>query len=141
MKTPVYCGKIWNYLRQFRKIPPLPSEDVLVWGYIFSSSSWQNNSNPSKLIAQIIAYLGTARTPLRQQLEMVQKFLDSQTGLEQVVTELSRQRQSDETSIALALYCFCCTPEEVGLTLMRARLTGAQSHIVGSLTGRFIWGL
>ena len=90
----------------------------------------------SNFISQILSLKTSTTLALEPQLEQVQMFVESGTGLDQVVTHLSRQYKCSGISIALALYCFSCTPEDFRLPVLRAMRTGgAKARTVAALTG------
>ena len=109
--------------------------------------------NPSTLISQTLAYLGTTQTPMVKQLAEVQTLLEQGVGLSIALKQL-RQAQSSlysdlpkeqlpqskphncpYTSIALAFYCFLSTPEDFRLGVTRAVRTGYQPQTTAALTG------
>ncbi|MBR8828307.1 MAG: ADP-ribosylglycohydrolase family protein [Gomphosphaeria aponina SAG 52.96 = DSM 107014] len=106
-------------------------EDVIIWGKAIASAL-QGKSN---FMTQLIADLATFSTPLREQLELVENLLVSQTGLEQARSILRSSKKESQTEIALALYCFGYTPENFGLAVLRALNTKRESMIVAALTG------
>ncbi|NES23015.1 MAG: ADP-ribosylglycohydrolase family protein [Symploca sp. SIO3E6] len=109
--------------------------------------------NPSTLISQTLAYLGTTQTPMAKQLAEVQTLLEQGAGLNTTLQQLRRvqselysdlpQERSPQSklnncpyiSIALAFYCFLSTPEDFRLCVTRAVRTCYQPQITAALTG------
>lgn len=108
---------------------------LFLWSNIISLAAYEQLA-PTRLIPQILNLKTSQTLSLKPQLEQVQKFVSSGTGLEEVVSHFSRQYPQKQTSIALALYCFSCTPEDFRLCVLRAMRTGSESaKTVAALTG------
>ena len=129
------CTETWQ-------LPNEPAEDVLAFGSAVASaltervgaSRWIAPTS-TQLISQILTYLGTSPTPLKQQLEQLSDLFARQAGLEEAVTQLTRQDKGGHTPIALALYCFCYTPQDFRLCIARAAQTGYQPQVTAALAG------
>jgi hypothetical protein len=107
-------------------------EEVLIWAYAIALALREKLA-PDRLVAQILTRYRSAQTPLIEQLEQVQTSLERGTSLQQAIALIARQGK--QAPIAIALYCFACTPEDFRLCLMRATRTGKQASIVAALTG------
>jgi len=109
--------------------------------------------NPSTLIPQTLAYLGSTQTPMVKQLAEVQTLLEQGAGLNTTLRQLhlaqstlysdlpkrqlpqAQPNNCPYTSIALAFYCFLSTPEDFRLCVTRAVRTCYQSETTAALTG------
>ncbi len=115
---------------------------LFLWSNIISLAAHEQ-LDPTRVIPQILTLETSQTLSLKPQLEQVQKFVSSGTGLEEVVSHFSRQYprsplradSPQATSIALALYCFSCTPEDFRLCVLRAMRTGENALTVAALTG------
>jgi hypothetical protein len=109
-------------------------EDVLIWGEAIALAL-REKLVPQQLLTHINHRYRAAQTPLIEQLARIQTFLEQATPLAQVVSQMTRQKKSESTAIALAFYCFACTPEDFRLCLMRATKMGKQAATIAALTG------
>ena len=107
---------------------------LFLWSNIISLAAYEQ-LDPTRVIPQILNLETSQILNLKPQLEQVQKLVSSGTGLEEVVSHFSRQYPQEQTSIALALYCFSCTPEDFRLCVLRAMRTGEDALTVAALTG------
>ncbi|NEO98378.1 MAG: ADP-ribosylglycohydrolase family protein [Symploca sp. SIO2E9] len=127
------AAAIWQHDAQI-------SEGVLAMAYAISLALTEK-LDCAGLIPQTIAYLGTSKTPLVQQLEKIQVLWEQGASLEATVTHLYRgfQRPNQlftpvtDISIALAFYCFLDTPEDFRLCVSRASLSRYQSQMTATL--------
>lgn len=115
-------------------------EEVWVW-YEAIALVFKERIQPQPL-KQILNLSSVLTTPLREKLELLQTAIDRGTGLERVMVELiHRDRikfnevESTHNAIALALYCFACTPEDFTLAVTRAVRTRYQTPLTAALTG------
>ncbi|MEC4982766.1 MAG: ADP-ribosylglycohydrolase family protein [Oscillatoria sp. PMC 1068.18] len=115
--------------------PDLNLAEVMAWGEAIALLL-REKSDPRNLVKIILNnHLSSENTPLRQKLALVETLLTKKTNLDQAVRELSRQNQSQDLAISLALYCFCATPEDFRLGVLRALQTGDAAKKVAALTG------
>lgn len=109
-------------------------ECLLLWAQAIALVLREKPS-PNYSFAKLLSALSLENSPLLSQLNLIEQFLANGTGLERVVSELSRMGKPDRTTIALALYCFSSTPEDFRLSVMRAIQTNYQSATTAALTG------
>jgi len=124
-------------LEEAGEILPNPEvrSHVLLWLNIIALAL-REQLDVNKLIPQILNQKIGETTALQPQLEEVQILLKSPRGLQQVVTHLSRQYKWSGITIALAIYCFSCTPEDFRLCVLRAmRIGGTKAGTIVALTG------
>lgn len=100
--------------------------------------------HPASLIPKAIAYLqkqfsAVGDDPLEMigQLERVQTWLHQQADLATVLANWlpAHQPVTGAAAIALSLYCFLSTPEDVQLSLLRAARSPRAPQLVCGLTG------
>lgn len=116
------------------------SEGVLAMAYAISLAVTEK-LDFARLIPQTIAYLGTSKTTLVQQLEQVQVLWEQGASLDATVTQLHRCSQSPnqllnavtDISVALAFYCFLDTPEDFRLCVSRASLSRYKPQTTAAL--------
>ena len=127
------CSQLWQH-------QPEVLDGVWVVAYAIALALTEKLDIAS-LIPRTLAYLGTSRSPLVQQLERVQTLLEEGAGLEKTLTQLRQDARSrgeplvsSYTPIALAFYCFLSTPEDFRLCVNRAAIA-YQPQITAALTG------
>ncbi len=99
--------------------------------------------NPASLIPQIAAYFqersgvsDTRNAAFAKQLLQVQTWLEEGLCLEAIAARARHPEESAQcTPIALALYCFLRTPEDLRLSVMRAARIGIEPSVTAALTG------
>jgi ADP-ribosylglycohydrolase len=109
-------------------------DDVLIWGYAIALTL-KGKLNAKNLVDQILVGVGEKQTCLVQQLKHISRLISARKSLGQAVEELGNLGNSDQTAIALSLYCFSYTPEDVSLSIRRAIASRYQTQITASLTG------
>jgi hypothetical protein len=112
-------------------------DDVMVWGYLCSLILTEQ-LQPQRWLDDVIQIAHTKQTSLKELLKLVKILLENAVPLHQGIKQLSREGTSKQLAIALSIYCFGSTPNEVGLSILRASQT--QNSLVLALTG-FLVGL
>lgn len=111
--------------------------DVLVWNYLCSLILTEQ-LQPQQWLDEIIQVARTRQTPLKELLELVRKLLENAVPLHQSIKQLSRKGTPNQLAIALSIYCFGSTPNDVRLSILRASQT--QNLLTIALTG-FLVGI
>ncbi|MBZ8182760.1 ADP-ribosylglycohydrolase family protein [Oscillatoria salina] len=115
--------------------PDLDTAEAIAWGEAIALLL-REKSDPRNLVKTILNnYLPTENSPLSQKLALVETLLTKKINLDRAVRELSGQSKSQDLAIPLALYCFCTTPEDFRLCVLRALQTGYAPAKVAALTG------
>ncbi len=93
--------------------------------------------NPAQIVPQLIDDLeGIENCSAIDRLLAIQSLLADGATLEAAQLHLGGLRHSRVgTAIALAWYCFLTTPEDVSLTVRRARQTGDRAPLSGLIAG------
>jgi ADP-ribosylglycohydrolase len=112
---------------------PIVRDGMLAIGYAIAQSLTEK-LNPRSLIPQIISFLGNTSTNLPQELLKVNHFLETDTGLARVQTELNRA-DKPSYAIAMAFYCFLSSLENFRLSILKACQNSNASHSISALTG------
>jgi hypothetical protein len=93
-------------------------------------------------LQQMLDFSSVLTTPVKEKLELLQTAIDRGTGLERVIFNLDRRNsdkfnevESTHNAIALALYCFACTPEDFTLAVTRALRTKYRTSLTAAFTG------
>ncbi len=110
---------------------------VVAWAM---ARSLHEQLNPRQIIPQLLDELEIRQTPLGQQLERVQRCLETGAGLHVTLKQLRRAQAGSPTpprspAIALAFYCFLSTPEDFHLSTIRAVRGGNCLPLTAALTG------
>ncbi len=109
-------------------------ENLTIWAKFISLICTE--IKPENLITEILTNHKLAENLLIKQLKIVDKYRKEGRSLRELVKELTKQKYSEELDLALAIYCFICTPEEFNLTIKRAKIvTNYQDKIILGLTG------
>jgi ADP-ribosylglycohydrolase len=115
-------------------------DEVWFW-YEAIALGFQERIQPQPL-KQILNLSSVLTNPLREKLELLQTAIDRGTGLERVVFSLTHcnrdkvnEVESTHNAIALALYCFACTPEDFTLAVNRAVQIRDRSPLTAVFTG------
>ena len=114
------------------QIPPDKQEELRVWSKLLALILTENISVDG-IIPQLLASHSQSCPSLTPQLEQIQEFLAQGTTLTQVKAYFTRQRTLQQSALALALYCFGETPEDLALSVRRASQT--RSPVIIALTG------
>lgn len=117
--------------------PTVTINDVLVWGYLCSLVLTEQ-LQPQRWLDDLIQVAHTRRTPLKELLKLVKILLENAVPLHQSIKQLSCEGTPNQIAIALSIYCFGSTPNEVGLCILRASQT--QNSLTIALTG-FLAGI
>lgn len=121
-------AQLSNFLNAWERQPEsLP--ELLLWGQIISLAL-RGKLQPSQLIPQLLA----GNTPLKPQLERVQRCLEREMPLAQAIADL-QQAPPQFQGMAAALFCFASTPEDFRLSTLRAAQVERQLAGVAALTG------
>lgn len=127
------------------------SEGVLAVGCALAMAL-KEKLDPQTLIRQTIACLedaGLVSPATAELLVRVESLLLGGAGLEMAVEQLGRREPAaraaasggaggsspESASLALALYCFLSTPEDMRLSVMRAVRAGVEPILTGMLAG------
>jgi hypothetical protein len=116
------------------QLPREAIDDGVVWGDL-TSAILGEQLQPQRWLEQVIQVARSRQTPLPDLLESVRRLLRDGTPLRLGVRQLSRQERPDQLAIALAIYCFGTTPDDLRLSLLRACHLQEQSASVVALTG------
>ena len=117
--------------------PSASPTELSVWGTAIALAL-RERLQPAQFVSQLLQSLKTVESPLVQQLEEIQGFIDHGIGLSQIC-------QSRYSPLLKAFYCFGFTPEDFRLSVERAAqsdeaplttaLTGALAGVYNSLSG------
>ncbi|ELR98920.1 ADP-ribosylglycohydrolase family protein [Gloeocapsa sp. PCC 73106] len=107
-------------------------KELLIWGKAIALGM-RGKLEPQQLSEALLQE--NSQTILEQQIELIASYLKQDYSLTQVIYQLSRRRQPEQTPIALALYCFLFTPTDLASGITRAYYGGYQAEITSALTG------
>lgn len=91
--------------------------------------------SPHYSFAELLKTVSPPSSSLLSQLDLLERLLSIGTGLERVVSQLSRIAKPSQIPFLLALYCFSSTPEDFRLSALRASKINYRSRITTALTG------
>lgn len=117
------------------KQSPETLTELLIWGKAIALAM-RGTFTPVELLEELLKE--KTQTKLEQQLEQIINYLKQNYSLTQVVQQLSRRKEPQETAMAIALYCFAYTPTDFALGINRAIYSGYQPAITSALTGALI---
>lgn len=126
-----------NLLETIWQQPTETINDVLVWGYL-CSLILKEQLQPQRWLDDLIQIAHTKQTPLEELLKLVKILLEDAVPLYQSIKQLSREGTPNQLAIALSIYCFGSTANDVHLSILRASQT--QNSLMISLTG-FLVGI
>lgn len=97
----------------------------------------QEQLNPNQIFAQIISFPEADRTFYQEKLNQLQIAIDRGMGLKQVMSLFTDRAnsikldftESIRSAIFLSLYCFCCTPDDLKLSILRAMNTNDEDSV------------
>lgn len=124
-----------------RSHPPLLALSDGVWAIAYGMAQLLTAPlQRHQLIPQTVVYLQTqcpstaGQAILIQQLSEIQRLLEEQAALASVLAHL-RTGEHRYTPLAIALYCFLSSPDDLHLSIMRAARSGQWPALTCSLTG------
>ncbi|HIK27166.1 MAG: ADP-ribosylglycohydrolase family protein [Oscillatoriaceae bacterium SKW80] len=130
-----------------KKMLSMLEQTLGVWEYASCVRDWiiclavalaqalQEKLNPASFIPEISTYF-QENSQVSMQLLQVQTWLEEGLCLEAIKEWAQHSEDSAQyTSIALALYCFLSTPEDMRVSVMRAARIGKEPSITVALTG------
>jgi len=113
-------------------------ENLLIWSEIISLIC-RKKVTPENLIEEILTNHKSSENLLIKQLKIVENFVKTGKSLQELIRELTKQKYLENAELALAIYCFICTPEDVKLSLKRAKIiSNAQKQVILGLTGALL---
>lgn len=130
-----------------QKLLSMLEQTLEVWEYASCERKWmiclatalaqalQEKLNPANFIPEISAYF-QEDSQVSKQLLQLQTWLEEGLCLEAIKEWAQHSQDSAQyTSIALALYCFLSTPEDMRVSVMRATRIASNPSITAALTG------
>jgi hypothetical protein len=110
-------------------------ENLKIWSEIISLICTEK-VKPENLINEILTNHKAEENLLIKQLTIVEKCIKTGKSLQELINSLTKQKYLKQAELALAIYCFICTPEDFNLTLKRAKIiSNCQDKIIVALTG------
>lgn len=91
--------------------------------------------SPHYSFAELLKTVSPPSSSLLSQLDLLEQLLSLGTGLERVISQLSRVAKPSQIPILLALYCFSSTPEDFRLSVLSASKINYRSPTIAALTG------
>jgi hypothetical protein len=95
-----------------------------------------------QLIPQVLETSSNTNNVLSQQLKLIQDYLypngDEElapTNISELITKISQSKQSYLLPVAMATYCFLCTPTSFQIAVQRAAQIPGQPSLTLALTG------
>ena len=123
------AAKIWSN-------EPVMQESILAVGYAIAQALTEKLSFKD-LIPQIVDFINAPSTELTDKLQQVQALLEQKAGLELAVAQITKNKSSIASSVALAFYYFLSTVEDLPLSVKRSKKSPTSSAIVGALSGAY----
>lgn len=139
-----------QHLRQTVQVwggtPPM-AEWVAVFGYAIAQAM-KEQLQPAQFISHLLAYRNGAAPDLQQgssqiqpALELLRSLVDQGVAARTAILKLEQLLPQDDKTLALALYCFLCTPDSWQLSVLHAaQLLPAHSGLcalTGCLSGAY----
>jgi hypothetical protein len=116
---------------------PIIQESILALGYAIAQALTEK-LEPSRLIPQLVTFLGPPATDLPEALIQVQPLLEQKAGIEKTISQIIPNCDRLTASIALAFYYFLITAEDFSLSVKRSRRSPLKiSTLVGALSGAY----
>ncbi len=122
-------AKIWHN-------EPVIQESILAVGYAIAQALIEKLS-PKDLISQIVDFINAPSTELTDKLQQVQALLEQKVGLELAVAQITQNKSSITSSVALAFYYFLSTVEDLPLSVKRSKRSPTSIAVVGALSGAY----
>lgn len=120
---------------------PSMEDWAAVFGYAIAQML-KEQLNPSQLISHLLSDWSGADPDLRQRspqilpaLELLGSLIEQGTASRLTVLRLEELLPQDHKTIALALYCFLCTPDSWQLSVLHAARFLPINPVLGALTG------
>jgi hypothetical protein len=121
-------AQLGNFLNAWER-PQASLPELLLWGQIIALALG-NKLQPRLLMPQLLS----RPTPLKPQLEQVQRCLERELSLAQAIAEF-HHLSPQFPEMAAALYCFASTPEDFRLSTLRAAQIEGEFRGITALTG------
>lgn len=115
---------------------PVMQESILSVGYAIAQALTEKLSFKD-LIPQIVEFINAPSTELTDKLQQVQALLEQRAGQELAVAQITQNKSSIASSVALAFYYFLSTVEDLPLSVKRSKRFPTSSAIVGALSGAY----
>lgn len=114
-------------LSKMESVSPENRLALKIWGSAIASACQEKPQQDNRSIVD--------RTVSLEMRSQIKKWLEGNKSLDGVVEELEQTNRSPYSAIALALYCFCSTPEDFQICVKRAVKANYQPKITAALTG------
>ncbi len=131
--------KLQQNLQSVAKIwfnEPAMQESILAVGYAIAQALTEKLYFKD-LIPQIVDFINAPSTEITNKLQQVQALLEQKAGLELAVAQITQNKSSIASSVALAFYYFLSTVEDLPLSVKRSKKSPTSSAIVGALSGAY----
>lgn len=139
-----------QHLRQTVQVwggTPAMADWVAVFGYAIAQAM-QEQLEPCQFISHLLAYWNGAASDLQpgssqmqSVLELLHSLIDQSVASRTAILKLEQLLPQDDKTLALALYCFLCTPDSWQLSVLHAaQLLPARSGLcalTGCLSGAY----
>jgi hypothetical protein len=103
-------------------------------GYIVSRSVTETFT-PKSILAELAVEMTNLHPSLLQQLTIIEWALNRPTSIHQLKQQLTPDIHHSILATAIAIYCFFSTPEEFGLTILRAYHSDADNRLTCAIAG------
>jgi hypothetical protein len=103
-------------------------------GYIVSRSMTETFT-PRSILAELAVEMTNLHPSLLQQLTIIEWALNRPTSIHQLKQQLTPDIHHSILATAIAIYCFFSTPEEFGLTILRAYHSDADNRLTCAIAG------